>query len=119
MLWDAAILERHLGVKEGKPGEPNTELLRAAGQLAAQLDRGLGREQLKAQSLDPVSWAMESHDIAAKIVYPGVVAAGAEPSKEPVALGEDYDRRAWPVVQQRLQLGGLRLAALLNQALTP
>jgi hypothetical protein len=113
-VWDATIIERHLGVKEGNLGEPNEELHKAELKLAGQLNEGLADGK---QELDPVVWAMESHDLAAKYVYPGVVEPGAQPPAQPVQLGEDYDRRAWPVIEKRIQQGGLRLAAILNRDL--
>jgi len=113
-LWDSFIIERHLGVKEGNLGEPNEALHKAGLELAKKLNDGLADTP---NDLDPVTWAMESHDLAAKIVYPGVVAPGAQPPTQAVQLGEEYDRRAWPVVEKRIQQGGLRLAALLNRDL--
>jgi hypothetical protein len=114
-VWDATIIEHHLGLKEGNLGDANEELHKAAFKLAQQLNQGLADTP---QDLDPVVWAMESHDLAAKYVYPGIVLPGAQPPAEAVQLGEDYDRRAWPVVEKRIQQGGLRLAAVLNRDLT-
>jgi len=69
--------------------------------------------------VDPVAWALESHEWARTVAYSGVVVPGEPPPSpsNPPYLGGDYERRAWPVVQQRIMLGGLRLAAVLNQAL--
>lgn len=55
----------------------------------------------------PAEWAMQSHDLgnAALLSPHGVV-------------DETYYRTHIPVVEQRLALGGLRLAALLNESLT-
>jgi hypothetical protein len=115
-LWDVTIIERHIGAKETYGDDAKAELRKLAGKLAQDLDRRLTAAEVAAAAtdLDPVRWAMESHDLAASTVYPGVVAPGAQPPATPVALGEEYDRRAWPVVERRLQQGGLRLAAVLN-----
>ena len=117
--WDTIILEHHLGLKEDPAGAPNSQAKRAAAIEGNEIDRLLGRK-LAAQagrSDDPAIWAMESHDAAKKWVYPGLVAAGAAPPATPIVLGEAYQARSWPVVEERLELGGLRLAALLNKAL--
>lgn len=117
-VWDTSIIEHHLGVKEGGLNDDNAQLRQAATLLAAKLNDSIGKQEASLpQDLDPVTWAMESHDLAAQYVYPGVVAPGAQAPDTPVAIGEDYDRRAWPVVQRRIKQGGLRLAALLNQCL--
>lgn len=55
-------------------------------------------------------WTFESHRLAERYAYP--VEAGAE-------LAEDYVRDTLPVVHLRLQQGGVRLGALLNQLLDP
>ena len=118
-MWDISIIEHHLGVQQGGTSDPNTELRQASTLMAAKLNERIPVAEAKASAsdLDPIVWAMESHDLAAKYVYPGVVAPGALPPPQPVVLGEEYDARAWPVVERRLQQGGLRLAAVLNQAL--
>jgi len=113
-VWDASIIDRHIHDADMKPEEQR----KAAVPFAAELDKKITKKEIADNlSVDPVAWAMESHDVAAMVVYPGVVAPGAQPPADPVALGADYDARAWPVVQSRLQLGGLRLAAVLNQTL--
>jgi hypothetical protein len=55
----------------------------------------------------PSEWAMESHALARAALLPsgGIV-------------DEAYFRAQIPVIEQRLALGGLRLAAWLNQSLT-
>lgn len=55
-------------------------------------------------------WTFESHRLAERYAYP------AQPGAE---LGEDYVRDTLPVVHLRLQQGGVRLGALLNQLLDP
>ncbi len=119
-VWDTKIIERHLGVKEGPATDANLDAKRAAAIAAGDIDRHLGKSkalQPMADEADPLVWAMESHEAAKTYVYPGVVAPGAAPPSSPIALGEAYQKRAWPITEQRLELGGLRLAALLNKAL--
>jgi hypothetical protein len=118
-LWDSSLIERRLGLSEGVPGRPNPALRQRANAMAAQLDDSRAGQPGAALDLDPVDWAMESHDLAASVVYPGVVAPGAVPPSAPVLIDEAYDRRAWPVITRRLTDGGLRLAALLNRDLAP
>ncbi len=59
----------------------------------------------------PLQWANESWKIARDIVYPGV------PADAPQLLSEDYIAQAEPIVEERLQQAGVRLATLLNDAL--
>lgn len=117
--WDTIILEHHLGLKEEPADAPNLLVKRAAALEANDLDRKFGKKLSSeaAKSSDPAVWAMESHDAAKRSVYPGLVEAGAAPPATPIKLGGAYQTRAWPVVEKRLELGGLRLAALLNKAL--
>ncbi len=117
--WDTIILEHQLKLKEDSADAPNAPAKRAAAIEGNEIDAKLGRKLAAeaAKSDDPALWAMESHDAARKWVYPGLVAAGAAPPATPIKLGKSYQARSWPVVRQRLELGGLRLAALLNKAL--
>jgi hypothetical protein len=55
----------------------------------------------------PADWAMQSHDLANAALLPP--RANAD---------EAYYRAQIPIVEQRLALGGLRLAAVLNEILT-
>ena len=116
-VWDTSIIEHHLNVKEGATTDPNLEARRAAAVAANDIDRKFSRGAPNSAAADPAVWALESHDAAAKAVYPGVVAPGAAAPPSPVILGEAYQKKAWPVVERRLELGGLRLADLLNKAL--
>ena len=116
-VWDTTIIEHHLGVKEEPLSQPNLASRRAAAIAATDIDHHLGKTATGVDAADPAVWAMESHDAAKAVVYPGVAAPGAEAAASPVILGEAYQTRGWPVVERRLELGGLRLAALLNKAL--
>jgi hypothetical protein len=118
-LWDIAILERHLGVKEAPLTDSNAAAKGAATQFAVRLNDQIMKEGAGTPSTDPVVWAMESHELARKVVYPGITSPGVAAPSQAVKLGQDYDAKAWPVVQNRIKQGGLRLAAVLNQALDP
>jgi hypothetical protein len=59
-----------------------------------------------AVNLPAAVWAMESHALARAAMLP----AGAD-------AGEAYARAQLPVIDERLALGGLRLAAVLNRSL--
>lgn len=54
-------------------------------------------------------WANESHDIAARHLFAGI--------ERGATLGDDYIRRAAPLLDRQLGAAGIRLAALLNDAL--
>jgi hypothetical protein len=118
-VWDTSIIEHRLGVKEGPLSQANLEAKRAAAIEANEIDRHFGKSLAAeaARSSDPAVWAMESHDAAKRWVYPGVVAVGATPPATPITLGAAYQARSWPVIERRLDLAGLRLAALLNKTL--
>jgi hypothetical protein len=64
--------------------------------------------------LDVVAWLEDNHDVAVRTVYtyPGFTPTG--PPADPVTLDEAYRAAAMPVIDRQLQLGGARLAALLN-----
>lgn len=81
---------------------------------------------------DPVAWAWETHAIAESGAYanlePGIPVAtpdtqavcGPERDKTAalhIAIGEAYLKTAMPVIEERLAVGGIRLAILLNAAL--
>ena len=67
----------------------------------------------------PDSWASESNNLARNVAYqyPGFT-CGAPPGNL-VVLDAAYQREAEAIVRERLLLAGARLAAVLNQALTP
>lgn len=61
----------------------------------------------------PEDWALESYDIAKNWIYPAYYAAK---TKTPT-IDQDYVDEMSPVVNEQLAKGGVRLAALLEQAL--
>lgn len=94
MVWDVSIIERRSYDWGAQVAALETWI---AGQNAKTLGAGTAAE-----------WAMESHRAAVDVAY-AVPADGV--------LGEDYYRRARPVVERRLALAGIRLARLLNTSL--
>jgi hypothetical protein len=94
-VWDYGMIDRHTF----DWGQYVDELERnvIAGEGAAALARGT-----------PVDWALEAHKLAVETAY-------AVP--EDLKLGDDYYRRALPVVDRQLALAGLRLARVLNETL--
>jgi nuclease S1 len=58
----------------------------------------------------PLIWIMESHKLAATVAYD---------TPSDLALAEAYNDRALPVARQQLAKAGVRLAAVLTQALAP
>jgi hypothetical protein len=71
---------------------------------AAELEREIARNGWNAGSGTPVDWANESHAIAKKVL----LSSGA-------AVDESYFRAQLPVIDERLALAGLRLAAVVNR----
>ena len=72
------------------------------------LDEEIRRDRLDQRPVGtPAEWAMESQRLAVAALVPqhGVV-------------DETYYRKELPVIDQRLALGGVRLASLINQGLT-
>ena len=89
----------------------DTGLLRAAGSdwraIAGALRYAVPTRE--GQHLDPLTWARESHELAARVVYP-------LPDRR--ILDASYVRDHLPVVKTRLALAAVRLAALLDLSLT-
>jgi hypothetical protein len=96
-VWDYGIIDKHTF---------------DWGQYVDELERNwiAGKDLARLQRGSPVDWALEAHKLAVEVVYV---------LPEDLKLGEDYYRRALPVVDRQLALAGVRLAALLNQILVP
>jgi hypothetical protein len=75
------------------------------GAYAAELERQIKARRLAAAG-SPAEWAIESHALAKAALLP----AGGE-------AGEPYYQAHIAQIDERLALGGLRLARLLNEAL--
>lgn len=63
------------------------------------------------KSLDPLVWANESFDVTKRIY--------ANPPPAPGDVNEIYYQIWIPTIEERLKMGGIRLAAILNDALDP
>ncbi len=90
-LWDSGMIRR---TKKGW-----TEY---AKELAANITP---QQQIQYGTLDPVAWATESHKLAHSNAY-------AVPKDG--RIGQDYLDKNIPVVNERLSMAGVRLAAQLN-----
>ena len=117
-MWDGGVLRHALDLHPG----PNYTFDHAAVQLdAATLDAAITPAQRAAWApagglpqigAAAVSWANESHHLAQTVAYTDI----DKPSGDAWSLR--YQQKAWPVVQTRLQQGGVRLADVLNEALS-
>jgi hypothetical protein len=115
-LWDGGIIRHALDLKPG----PNYTFDHAAVQAdAMKLDADITPDQraswatsnLLPQIVDAsIVWADESHALAQQVAYSDI----NKPSGD--AWSQRYQRKAWPVIQTRLEQGGLRLAEVLNEA---
>lgn len=119
-VWDTTFIDRKAHFTEG-PGMTQESLGTASEDLAKTLRTAIRQDpQWTATGLDPVLWAVESHDLARDVAYAGIVGPGAA-SPDPndvIALDQAYADRAWPVIERQLVKAGARLANTLNKALT-
>ena len=116
-MWDGGILRHALNLQPG----PNYSFDHAAVQADAMtLDAAISPAQranwathnLLPQIADAsIVWADESHMLARNVAYMDI----DKPSGE--VWSQRYQQKAWPVVQARLEQGGVRLAEVLNEAL--
>lgn len=97
VVWDSSIIDDHT---------------RDAQLLANQLMASPNVQKLKSGG-DATDWAFESRDIARDYIYSEVPLHASGP----IQLPNDYDRRKWPIIEDRLTQAGIRLANLLNSAL--
>ena len=117
-LWDTTILEQALNLHEsGNFNFDHAAVLQAAQQQMQLLAKTKHDNWLVTDSLPIIygiaeNWAMESHAFAEQ-------AYQALPAKTKKAGWEKaYQRKAWPIVQLRLQQAGIRLAGLLNDSVS-
>lgn len=96
-VWDEGLLSR---METLKPRWVDEQL----ADIQSHRDKGDAVGD-RAACLDPVHWAEESYRLALNHAY--VV-------PEDKALGQAYFERNQPVVKERLELAGIRLAQLLN-----
>lgn len=117
-MWDGGILRHALDLHPGPnytfdhavvQGDATTlDAAITAAQRAAWAPAG-GLPQIGAAAVD---WANESHLLAQTEAYTDI----DKPSGD--AWSQRYQQKAWPVIQTRLQQGGVRLADVLNEALS-
>ena len=117
-MWDGGIMRHALNLRAG----PNYTFDHALVQRdAAALDAAVTPGQRMAWAsagglpmieADAIVWANESHRLAQSVAYADI----SRPSGD--AWSQRYQQKAWPVIQTRLQQGGVRLASVLNQALS-
>lgn len=115
-LWDMNIIETHYHWRLGWNFSFDHDAVRAK---AAELDRQItptqraawawpkGVAQIDAAS---VAWANDGHALARQ-------AYARLPADFPPGWDRAYQDWAWPVVREQVQKAGVRLAAILNQAL--
>jgi hypothetical protein len=96
-VWDTTILLVHKGKTRN-------------ADYADKLNAAITKEQAEAWAKGtPTDWANESHQVAVDSVYKDVPADGPPPK-----LDQKYVDAAGAVIDQQLQHGGVRLAAILN-----
>ena len=115
-VWDLGIIEQHYGLHLGWNYSFDHDAVRAK---ATELDGQIATDQRAAwapSDLDAhieaavAGWANESHALAQ-------AAYAKLPADKAPGWDRAYQDYAWPVVQSQLQKAGVRLAAVLNQAL--
>lgn len=106
-LWDSTLLERRLSdvAADSVPGD-----VEAWRRLAYRLRLAIGDHERAswAAETDPAAWADEGIPLARRLTFD--IESGE-------ALGEAYYQAAIPVIERRLQMAAVRLAARLNQIL--
>ncbi|HEY4206298.1 MAG TPA: S1/P1 nuclease, partial [Puia sp.] len=92
-LWDSKLLD-HAGLDDG--------------QLSQEYDHVTEREIQKWQKTPAIEWAWESYQISTQLY------AAAQAPRGNI-IDDAYYARYMPVIQQRLEQAGVRLAGLLNE----
>ena len=102
-FWDsrAGILARRLG-----PGKDTV------------IEKNARDHHDEWSSGDANSWVMESYRLSVDRVFPKAGGSTCPQSKEPLVLPKNYARLAGRIAAQRLAQAGIRIAYLLNGALT-
>ncbi len=103
--WDTAL------VSELDP-DPNS----LANKLFTQITYD---DKQKWQQGTPADWAQESFSFAQKYAYQLDSQPGCSQDSAPITLPPGYDAAAQTVVREQLMKAGVRLAYVLNTALTP
>lgn len=93
----------------------DTIIIRSMHQSPESMARRLLNKRQSVEQSTPEDWAMESHDIAKRVIYGGSYALAK--TKHPIRLGDDYYKANSPIVDERLLTAGTRLGRLLNSTL--
>jgi hypothetical protein len=104
-LWQTILLRR----QERNPERLAKLIMEDKSALAQAMQAPLG---------NPGQWAEESRDVSRDFIYKGpfgVPFHSGETREEAVELPPGYAEKATPIINQRLRLAGVRLAAVLNQ----
>nr|WP_277344555.1 S1/P1 nuclease [Oleiagrimonas sp. C23AA] len=116
-MWDSAVIEHALHVHVNRDYTFDHQVMRdRARKLDADItpaERLKWAPQSRDLHKDAVRWADGSHALARGVAYADLPPA----SKRTHGWSKRYQAEAWPVIKQRLQKAGVRLAAVLNQTL--
>lgn len=108
--WDSGLIDRRLVDFRTPEGRSSREIP-PWKQWAYELRLAIGQNDRRAWAAerDPTAWAVEGIAPSRELAFD--VRSGE-------ALGEDYYESAIPVIERRVQMAAVRLAALLNDVLT-
>jgi len=97
-VWDTTVINQ----------STQTEAAHAAALLADV------RAHPENAGTDPVAWAEESHAVALRVAYHYAAFSPTGPPRDAIVLSPEYLAEAATTIDQRLRVGGVRLAAVLN-----
>ena len=118
-VWDTAIIGHHLLIDYGADApadDQRSEVISLAHQLEGQITHTMA-ENWTYDGLNPIGWAIESHDVARMVAYRGILDSKGKPLPQPINVGSGYDSMAWAAIRLQLERAGVRLAAVLNEIL--
>ncbi|MBB6249530.1 S1/P1 nuclease [Nitrospirillum iridis] len=123
-VWDGSIVDRELGLAVNKDYSIDLAKAKAAAAILepnitaydgkAWLPKGPAKTGLKGLDQAVLAWGEESHGLARDVTY------GQLPAPESdgvIGLAQGYETTTWPLVRMRLEMAGVRLAWVVNQAL--
>ena len=103
-IWDEQLVERLVAARGGEAAIVSAPI--AAGERTAWAAGSIG------------DWMLESKALARTTVYGGIPGFRCDSQPvQPVQIGAGYYAVAAPVIEQQIRKAGVRLAALLNEAL--
>jgi len=117
-LWDEGVMDREANLQVGPHYSIDFAKAKSEASVLAQhitpdeakyWTAGFSTDHVRDATID---WVDESHAFARSISY------GALPQNKNAELGAEYTTIAWPIIQLRLEQAGVRLAAVLNTALS-